>query len=194
MDPELGGTGPDIWIGHNFSIIIRALGPIHSLNASSATAFPEIKIAPSADAKPGDEGVKIVPSKVPDQYALTGVLESGALISGAWRTPGSAAPDSPTLIWLIDGTEGQIRIESTQSTGGFANFSPAERAWLNGELSDLTEENKATSATGLAWEAFANKKEGEYPTFEHAVVVHQHVEAMRVSAREGRKVVVAEIQ
>ena len=76
LDPTQGATLADIWLGHTFSVITRALGPLDSLSATGVIAIPTVKVGSFVS----DPAAKEVPATHPDQYSVSGVFaESGAL-------------------------------------------------------------------------------------------------------------------
>ncbi|KZV59912.1 NAD-binding Rossmann fold oxidoreductase [Peniophora sp. CONT] len=192
-DPDQGATLTNIWLGHNLSMITRALGPLASLSAVSTIGIPVIKVGES----PMDPKAKSVQAKVPDQYAVSGTFESGALFSGSWRTiPIDTKNTTPTLVWLIEGSKGQLRVETSADTpvGGFPHFVPPVALFFNGEKIALEEENaQFGGATGRAWVEYARGDEGEYPTFEDALLLRKHVEAVKRSMVEGIRVPVNDV-
>ncbi|KAI0028148.1 NAD-binding Rossmann fold oxidoreductase [Vararia minispora EC-137] len=190
-DPANGGTYLDIPIAHNFSAIMPALGRLRRVSATTVVGFPEVKVVAIADS----DVEKLVPHEIPDQFAVSGVFESGALFSGTWLTLGKAlTPGHPTFVWEIVGTEGKIRVESDTPWVGFGpGVHPPETVFLNGERVSFAEENAAQTTTGRAWEAFASGVQGSYPTFEDALELHRLVEAVKKSSVEGRAVDVDEI-
>ncbi|KAI0028694.1 NAD-binding Rossmann fold oxidoreductase [Vararia minispora EC-137] len=193
LDPEQGGALADIWIGHNLSMISRALGPLTTINASAVKTVSEIVVGPAPGAKLGDEGVYTVPAQAPDQYGVSGVFTSGALFVGSWRALSGGPFGGPALLWTIDGTDGQIRVESEVPTAGFPQiFAPSE-LFVNGERVDLAEENEGMPMTGRAWAEFAKGAEGEYPTLDDALLLRKQVEAIKVAAETGNRVQVSSI-
>ena len=136
-------------------------------------------------------------AELPDQYSVGGVFESGALFSGVWRSLALGATNTgPTLVWLIDGSKGQLRIQldSTAAGGGFPHVQPPPSLFLNGEQIALEKENAEFGGnTGRAWAEYARGNKGSYPTFEDALVVKQHVEAIKESASKGGKVTVSDV-
>lgn len=62
-----------------------------------------------------------------------------------------------------------------------------QKIWLNGELIKVDGED-GMSSVARSFMEFAKGKESEYPTFEDAVLVHKHVEALKRSAAEGKKI------
>ncbi|KZV75187.1 NAD(P)-binding protein [Peniophora sp. CONT] len=191
-DPAHGATLLDVWVGHNLSMITRALGPLASLSATGTISIPTIKVGKSeADSKD-------VQAKVPDQYSIGGVFaDSGALFSGSWRTlPLGATNTAPTLLWLIEGTKGQLRVQvdADVPVGGFPHVLPPKVLFVNGEKIELEEENSQFGGnTGKAWAEYARGAEGEYPTFADALVLKKHVEAVKKSMAEGVRVAVNDV-
>lgn len=186
-----GASFLDIFVGHNLAFITHMLGPIASVIASSATMIPEITL--TTPGVPDDQGQK-VPAQQPDQWAMTSVLaNSGALLTASWRILNKTLPEgSPTLIFLVDGSEGQIRIESDDPRGCAPHVISPERAFLNGKAVDLSEEEKIYG-TNVArnWAEFA-KPDGVYPTLDDAVQIKAVIEAIRKSASTGQSIKVQE--
>ncbi|KZV66375.1 NAD-binding Rossmann fold oxidoreductase [Peniophora sp. CONT] len=197
LDPSQGATLADIWLGHNFSVITRALGPLVSLSATGVIAIPTVKVGTSVS----DPALKEVPATLPDQYSVSGVFaESGALFTGSWRSLALGAKSTePTLLWFIDGSKGQLRVQidpdSSEGLGGaFPHISPPVALFVNGETISLEEENAELGGNvGRAWAAYARGAEGEYPTFEDAHVLKQHIEAVKKSAEVGTRISVGDL-
>ncbi|VDC04717.1 unnamed protein product [Peniophora sp. CBMAI 1063] len=194
LDPTNGATLADIWIGHGLSMIIRAVGPLASLSATGVTTIPTVKVGVSPD----DEAAKIVSATQPDQYGVNGVFaKSGALFSGTWCTrPLESKTTSPVLLWTISGTKGQIhvRIGSDAFCGEAPHVYPPEAIFLNEERVSLEEANAEFGGTaGRAWAEYARGEDGEYPTFEDALIVKQHVEALKRGVVEGRRMIASDM-
>ncbi|KAI0028487.1 NAD-binding Rossmann fold oxidoreductase [Vararia minispora EC-137] len=190
-NPSNGGTYLDIFIGHPLSYITFVLGKLRKVNATITTGFPEVRIAESFDAADGE----VIPNDQPDQWAISGVFDCGALFSASWLSLGAPlAPGQPALVWEIVGTEGKIRVESDQPYTAYGpGVFPPDTVLLNGERVSFVEENSEQTTTGRAWEAFASGVEGSYPTFEDAVDVHRLIDAIKKSDTEGRTVSFDEI-
>jgi len=191
LDPQNGASLLDIWIGHNLSAIVHALGPLSSLSAIATTATPEITLGPSFGAT---EGLRTAAATFPDQYAVSGAFSAhaGALFSGTWRALAAMPSGGPSLVWEVDGTQGRIRVESAHPVGGFPHVFAPDKIVINGEEIDVSAEN-AVPPTARAWTAFAENKKGTYPTLADALVLQQHVEAIKKSVELGKKVVVADM-
>ncbi|OBZ74331.1 hypothetical protein A0H81_05768 [Grifola frondosa] len=139
--------------------------------------------------EPDERGVK---SNSADQLAFTGILrDSGAILTATWRggisTTTLSDKGTPSLLWIIDGDKGHIRVESTAPTGIFLQSFMPDKVFLNGEEVNVLEED-TLSNTGRAFEEFAKGSEGIYPTFDDAVVFKRHVDAFARSAKEGRTI------
>ncbi|VDC01527.1 unnamed protein product [Peniophora sp. CBMAI 1063] len=187
-DPDQGANFTNVWLGHNLSLITRALGPLSSLSAVGSVGVPIIKVGES----PEDPNAKDVEAKVPDQYSVSGVFESGALFSGSWRTlPITATNTAPVLLWLIEGSKGQLRVEvgAEQPGGSFPQVWLPTALFVNGEKIELQEENEQLGGnTGRAWAEYARGEEGQYATLEDALLLRKHVEAIKKSMVKGIRV------
>jgi hypothetical protein len=98
----------------------------------------------------------------------------------------------PTLLWLIDGTDGQIRIEVSLPTGSVPHVYPPVEVFLNGQAIDLSTEN-TVPPFAAAWKAFAENKKDMYPTLSDAVMLKQHLDAIKQGVVSGGKVLVASV-
>ncbi|TFY77971.1 hypothetical protein EWM64_g6040 [Hericium alpestre] len=187
LDPNNGATILSIFAGHNLSALTYTLGPLSSVSATSAHLYKESKLV-GDDHKPTGE---TRPNLYPDQWAFTGTLrDSGAILTASWHTGGTATKETdkvrPTLVWLIEGEEGHIRIESTAILGSAVHLRTTHKVIVNGEEVSITDHELGN--TGQAWLEFAKGEKGRYPTFDDAVVVHKHLDAIERSAKEGRTV------
>ncbi|TFY77183.1 hypothetical protein EWM64_g6826 [Hericium alpestre] len=187
LDPNNGATFLSIPVGHSLSNIIYALGPVSSVSATSTQLFKETKFV-GADNQPTGE---TMPSLTPDQWAFTGIMrDSGAILTASWRTGGTATKETdkarPTLVWLIEGEEGHIRVESTHLFGAVPQVAATHKVILNCEEVAITDHELGN--TGLAWLEFAKGEKGNYPTFDDAVDLYKHLDAIERSAKEGRRV------
>ena len=131
----------------------------------------------------GNPTGKTIESLFPDQFTYSGTLKSGVLASGIWRSGYSSTPGRVNLIWVIDGEEGSIKVESDSSSLNIQD----PKLYLNGELVDVPETG-LFGYLGAAWEEFANGNKGTYATIEDAVKLHKLIDALRLSAKEGRRV------
>ncbi|KZV94871.1 NAD(P)-binding protein [Exidia glandulosa HHB12029] len=177
----------NVVVGHHLSAITRILGPVESISATSSKVFDSVQVV-DAQSKPTGETLA---NRSPDQWAASGLLKNhpGALFSGTWRSGVSVSKetdkDRPTLVFIIDGDKGFIKFESSSFGGSIINMFVPEKVYLNGE------EVKVEDTVGTAhrnWEAYASGAEGEYATFDDAVDLYKHLDAISTSASEGRVV------
>ena len=177
--------------GHNLSVLTYVLGPLSSVSATSTQLFGDITVVDDVNFVPTGETVKNLSD---DQYSYSGVLKnSGAILTvvmrGGITTSQETDNDKPTFIWLIDGDKGYIRVEATGARGSHIYIGLPVKVVLNGEVIDVSAEQNLPSIIGKSFEEFAKGPgEGIYPSFDDAVKVHKHVEAIIQSAKEGRRV------
>ena len=156
-----------------------ALGDFADITATAVNHYPVGQVFDN-DGKPTG---KTIESPFPDQFTYSGTLKSGVFASGIWRSGYSSTPGRVNLIWVIDGEEGSIKVEGDSSLLNMQD----PKLYLNGELVDVPE-------TGLfgylsaTWEEFANGNKGTYATIEDAVELHKLIDALRLSAKEGRRI------
>ncbi|OBZ74353.1 Galactose/lactose metabolism regulatory protein GAL80 [Grifola frondosa] len=187
--PENGTTVLQVTIGHTLSALISALGPLSSISSACVQRFDTIEFV-TPDMTPTGN---IIKSTVPDQYAFCGVFkDSGAVLSAICRggvpVTGESGRGRPSLVWLIDGDKGCIRAESSHVTGSFLHVTTPEKIFLNGEEMNVDDGEDKLDNMGREWLEFAKGAEGYYPTFDDAVLVYKHIDAIARSAREGRRI------
>lgn len=137
------------------------------------------------------------PSDVPNQIALTAVLDSGAVLTfkihnsatiSPHASPASDKGQLPALDWRIFGTKGEIRL-TTYGSWAVQVGAPEMKVELwtadTGELVEVGIEEEEDGwgelpapARNVArlYEAFAEGK--WYPDFEHALKRHEMIERM----------------
>ncbi|EJD49743.1 NAD-binding Rossmann fold oxidoreductase [Auricularia subglabra TFB-10046 SS5] len=184
LDPANGTQSLQITIGHNLSAITRILGPLSSVSATATTAFETVQLVDDAG-----QPTRTVPSQFPDQWTLSGPLKEhpGAVLSATFGTGGPNGARKPSFVFVVDGDKGSVVVESYKENASMVHIYAPERVFLNGEEVGL-EDAPYHGTTGRNWEAFAKRDEGNYPTFDDAVKVYKHVDAIWKSQREGRKV------
>ncbi|KZW03428.1 NAD(P)-binding protein [Exidia glandulosa HHB12029] len=185
VDPSNGSpTFLSVFIGHNLSVITRILGPLASVSASSARMFNTVDFL-STDGKPYGN---TAPNVVPDNYSFSGPLRDhdGALFSGIWRHGIPNDAGRPTLIFLIDGDKGYIKIESCDLSANVVHVVSPSKIVLNGEEHKI--EDQMFGNIQRNWEAFAKGESGTWPTFDDAVDVYKHLDAIERSSEEGRRI------
>jgi hypothetical protein len=140
--------------------------------------------------------IETVKSDVPDLITVVATLEEspttqrGAQLLVRFRR-GQPFPGEPPLVWTINGEKGEIRLVAT---GGTALNASATAEPVTIEVHDFdTEEVEKVEWEWPAWqeelpvvarnvgavyEAFADGKEGEYPTFDDALALHKQLESI----------------
>lgn len=158
------------------------LGPFASINATTETLYKTATIY--EDGKPTN---KTVPITSADHVAFTGLLKSGAFTSATWRGGMASTPGRRQLLWEIDGEEGSLRLESNAVGAGLINIRDPQ-LYLNGELVEVQNTTGASDNLTSAWAEFAKGDEGHYATLEDAVRNHRLLDAIKRSAKEGKRV------
>jgi len=173
-EPDAHATLLDILIMHQMEPFTYLLGDWSSVSATSSTQWPVATLVPSGRTKV---------NKVPDHYAFTGLLESGAQASVTWRAGYPAKGRRLQTVWEIDGTEGILRYESEHSM----ILAEKGRLFLNDE--EVFAEGEVGFAPTMArlWEEFA-KPDGNYVGLKEAVKLKTLVDAIETSVKEGRRV------
>lgn len=103
LDRANGATMLTIPFGHTIDAVSMTLGEFTDLTATTAIRRPEVL---------NQDTGELLPSTVADQIAVSGVLESGAVLSAHYRGGQSRGTN---LLWEINGTEGDLMI--TADTG-----------------------------------------------------------------------------
>ncbi|KAF8486713.1 hypothetical protein JB92DRAFT_2759392, partial [Gautieria morchelliformis] len=164
-------------VGHFLDYFTFVLGDFASIAATTVTQYPTATLVDS-DYKPVG---KTVPVTVADHIAFTGMLA----MTVAWRCGYEESPGRRYMAWEIDGEDGVIRIENDTPRGAFVT-SVEPKMYLNGELVSI-EGDDMPNNSGKAWFEFAKGVNGTYPTYEDAVRIHRHIDAILRSA-EGERI------
>ena len=195
-DPKSGGNIVTIPTIHALDPICYLLGEFKSLNATTATAFPEIRFV-QADGSKGEP----VKSNIADFVSVSGVLESGATASFVLALTTEATPTR--FEWIISGEKGALKFEAQapfMAVGPHKLYqsTPHKQDDKGGEV-------KAPYDTkdGVQWEEVEFKRGGfggigevytafaegskDLVDFEEAVKRHKMVEAILRSAKNGTR-------
>ena len=103
LDSRNGANMLTIQVGHFADAMAYCLGEFSTLTASFATMRPEVTVV---------ETGQVLPVSTPDQIALTGILENGAVASVHLRGGRSRGTN---LLWEINGTEGDLVVTGPSS-------------------------------------------------------------------------------
>lgn len=167
-----------------FAGFLHALGDFSSVSANFARLYPQVEITDD-DNKPTG---RFIERRTEDQIAVAGTLNSGATVTFHLRTGLSKLKPGRTYFsWIIDGEEGTIEVRGDSA---FYTLDQPHTLIINGEewKPDETETSIAVPLE-RAWEEFSKgPEEGKYATFEQAYKLHQLVDAIQRSARDGVRV------
>ncbi|WP_083126470.1 Gfo/Idh/MocA family protein [Mycolicibacterium tusciae] len=119
-DHRNGVTPLTVSVGHALDALTFVLGDVDTVTATLGVGHREINVLGSAPIR----------STTPDQVAVTGALDSGAVASIFYRGGLSRAGD---LRWEINGTDGDLLITSPAPNG---NVQATELALAGGRGSD----------------------------------------------------------
>ena len=195
-DPTSGASIVTIPTIHALDPICYLLGEFTWLNATTATAFPEIRFV-QADGSKGEP----VKSKIADFVSISGVLESGATASFVMSLTTEATPTR--YEWIISGEEGSLKFEAQAP---FMNIGPHKlyqctRHQQEGQGGEI--QSPYATKGGVEWEeveferggfggigevyaAFADGNK-DLVDFDEAVKRHRMVEAILRSAKNGTR-------
>lgn len=171
----------DIIGGHVLDGFVYALGPFTSVSATLAVQYPTAELVDQS----GNPTGKTIPQTSATQVAFSGTLANGAVASFHWRGGEDGGKADSPLLWVIDGEKGSIRVVSDSPGGAYIHIYEPE-FYLNGEKLEL--EQDGLTNTGRAWAEFAKGDAGDFPNLEDAIKLKQLLEAIKTSARDGRRV------
>ena len=98
----------------------------------------------------------------------------------------AAKPGRVPFEWLIDGEDGSIKLEGDSS---FYHVMHPKTVLIKGERWEPSE--KPVDVVGnvaAAWAEIAKGESGKVPSFQDAYRVHKVIDAVRRSAREGKRI------
>ncbi|KAF9555728.1 NAD-binding Rossmann fold oxidoreductase [Agrocybe pediades] len=182
---ENGLTRLHVPIGHHLDMFTYLLGDFVSVSATDATMYP-VGTFVDADEKPTGKTLEV---NIPDHFAITGFLKSGAFVNLFWRDGYSSGPETGRrqFVWEIDGEDGTIRMEGNGLYGAFPGSQEPD-LFLNGKKVEFQAGNPFLNVTA-AWQEFAKGETGDYPTIDDAVKHHELLDAIELSAKEGRRII-----
>ena len=195
-DPKSGANIVAIPTIHALDPICYLLGEFKSLNATTATAFPEIRFV-QADGSKGEP----VKSNIADFVSISGVLESGATASFVLAITTEATPTH--FEWTISGEEGSLKFESQapfmaigphklyqctpHKQDGKGDEDKTPYAVKDGvKWEEVEFEQGAFGGIGEVYSAFADGNK-DLVDFDEAVKRHKMVEAIFRSAKNGTR-------
>lgn len=160
------------------------MGDFASVSATLACQYPTAELVTPT----GEPTGETIPQTGAHQIAISATLRSGAVASLHFRAGLDATHAGQTpFVWLIDGAEGSVRLESAAPNGSFLHITHP-KVFIKGEEWKAEGELDIFSNPGSAWGEFAKGPGGQYPTFEDAVRIERVLHAIRRSADEGRRI------
>ena len=185
---------------HSLDPLCYLLGEFKSLNATTISAFPEIRFN-----RPDGSKTEPVKNTLADTVSVQGVLESGAIVNFVSSTTTEATPGR--LEWIISGEKGSLKFEGPSQFIAFAphtlyQFAPPKQEDKGGEDSIYSAKLPGEEGVGKweevevgkGWfggigEAYAAFAEGnkDLVDFEGAVKRHELVDAIFRSAKNGTR-------
>jgi predicted dehydrogenase len=135
---------------------------------------------------------------IPTQVAASGLLKNNAVFN--FHVQCGVAEHAVKFLWLIDGEEGNIRIEDCEKNWlrmdpdvlvNGEKIVPGIRQSTDGlgEEEKKEEEEDVYALVRRAWNAFADGKVGEYPSIEDALRNRRVIDAMKESAVTGKRII-----
>ena len=195
-DPKSGANLETIPTIHALDPLCYLLGEFKSLNATTATTFPELQFM-EADGSKGEP----VKSTLADFISIQGVLESGAAVSFVSASTTKATPAH--FEWIISGEKGSLKFEGSSQLIAMAPHTLYQSRPAKEEGKGEEEENVYATKEDSEWEeveveqgpfggigqvysAFAEGNQ-DLVDFDVAVKRHQMVEAIARSAKDGTR-------
>ena len=195
-DPKSGASIVSIPTAHALDPICYLLGEFKSLNATTATAFPEIRFiqADGSRAEP-------VKNNNADFVSVSGVLESGATVSFVMSLITEATPTR--IEWIISGEKGALKWESQAPFLAIGPHKLYQSTQRKQEGKGGERESPFAVKDGVRWEevefepgafggidgvyaAFADGNK-DLVDFDGAITRHKMVEAVLRSAKNGTR-------
>jgi len=170
--------------GHCIPQLTYLFGDFTSLSATSAVQWPTYVVV-EPDGSLSESRV----NTMPDHIAFTGKTTSGVVAVVSWRT-GYKQGSQKVLSWQIDGTEGNILVESDE--GAYPHITEPD-IYVNGQKIDLAscypeEQFGAVGNMTRLWKAFALGEKEAYSDVQDGVAVYHVLQAITKSSLEGTRV------
>jgi predicted dehydrogenase len=192
LDGDNNVTMLTIQTGHLLDAVSYCIGEFDTLQATMATVRPRVQVVQTGE---------VIETDTPDQIALSGILENGAVASMHLR---GGLSRGTNLLWEIVGTEGELQVHgpaahvSSDDAGTPTLFGgrgeeptlaplviPGEYRWASVDVPDGPQFNVAQYYTRLA----SDIRNGTHlvPTFEHALRRHRLVDTIQRAASTGER-------
>lgn len=184
IDRRNGATLLSIPAGHALDALCGCLGEFRWVGAAMALRRPQVILAGTGES---------LAMTAPDQLAVHGELENGALVSLSYR----GGAQGTGLLWEILGSSGGLRVTGEHGHLQFATLSlqrwgedgvphdeaiPASCRWVPSETPDGPALNVAQAYAGFAL------AQNDIPDFDAALQRHRLLDAIERAAASGQRV------
>jgi predicted dehydrogenase len=184
LNPEVGGSMVNVVVGHTLDAVLNALrGKFADVRARVASVRETIRI---------EETGQDVAMRVPDQVAVTGLLDNGVFVNAHIRGGMSGATN---FHWEANGTDGDIVVTSPVGYTGMGGFrvqvAKPGRALADVNIPDSYShglEAGLTQSVALSYRRLASDlRDGTHlaPTFDDAVELHRLIDQIERYGKGG---------
>jgi predicted dehydrogenase len=191
LDPVNGATLMTLPFGHAAATLEDVLGPVESVVAQATIVRNRVRMVDSGGERE---------NRSPDQLIVAGTLAGGAAMAVHHR---GGTQRSTGFRWEINGSDGDLIVTAPTSYHNTARLTLAGGRGEDSAVSPLPVPAsrfddlpfEAAINVALMYEAMAaDLRDGTHraPSFDDAVRTHHLIAAVETSAREGRRVAVAE--
>jgi len=166
-----------LMLGHILDPFIRIFGDIDidTITGAQTIAFPQAVVCDAA----GNATGNTIPVSSPDQFSVSGLTKENVLFTFHYRAGLPMTDGRTNFLWLIDGSEGSIRLEGHGMMGSFLNMTDPT-LFVNGQQVHVPAD--PLDNISRAWTEFARGAGADYATAEDAVKVLQVIDAAQKSA------------
>ncbi|SFO83677.1 Predicted dehydrogenase [Chitinophaga sp. YR627] len=183
VNPEAGAGLLPVIFSNAVDALCYVLGEFTSLSATTAIRRTKTRVIET-----GEE----IPANTPDQVAVTGILESGAVAAVHFR--GGTIPGT-NFLWEINGTQGDIQITAPGASLAVFDLTVKASKGENGPLEELaipTAYNLIPDASlgpipTNSGQNYPLIRSGQAPTFEDALIRHRMIHAIETAAQTGER-------
>lgn len=184
-DNQNGANAFTIPFGHTIDALCWILGDFREVAATLAIRRDSFRVQETGEVRPNDTA---------DQIAVSGVLQSGAVVSAHYR---GGVSRGTNLLWEINGTEGDLQITAPLGHIQLAELTLRGGRGEDAELSVMEIPSKYRTVSpdlhgpvvtiAEAWARFSEGAEHDdpLPDFDAAVKTHRLLDAIERAARTG---------
>jgi predicted dehydrogenase len=189
---SVGGNILTILFGHAVDNALYALGELEEFSALWAIRYPRTQLL-DTDGSPAGT----IDRETPDQVLIQGTIVGSAAPLSIHLRGGKAFKGSPSLVWRIFGTKGEIQITSAATSLGIntgtEKFELYDHEKDEVEIIDcpfpdaVKDVGGFAKCIGLDYDAFATGRTEGLVTFRDAVVRHAFIDEIWKSSETKRQ-------